>query len=174
MSAAAPHPDFRLTGFDGPAEREAWAAQQQARLEIIKENRIAAARAPGLDPSDPRWILAMQTQARLQGAVLTPERREQLLASGRKLGLRPFEANLVIAIVQDRARCGKSESLKAAQPAMRLVAASLERDQKISAGAGATRAGRRDASWPKWLAALAAAAAAAALVLRWLSHPAGM
>jgi hypothetical protein len=67
----------------------------------MKENRIAA--HSGLDPQDPRWVLAMQTEARLQGATLTPERREQLLRSGSKMGLRPFESNLVIAIVQDRA-----------------------------------------------------------------------
>ena len=114
MSYAATPTQLRLVGDADPANaRQNWPQEQRARLEIIKENRVAA-HAPlaqpnaggvarAIDPRDPRWILAMQTQSRLQGATLPPERREELLRSGKKLGLRAFEANLVIAIVQDQA-----------------------------------------------------------------------
>jgi hypothetical protein len=36
--------------------------------------------------------------------VLSPERRERVLKIANKLGMRPFEASLIIAIEQDRAR----------------------------------------------------------------------
>lgn len=57
-------------------------------------------------PSDPRWVLAIRAAEQLQGALLTPDRRDKLVRLGRVLGLRPFDANLVIAIVQDQARRG--------------------------------------------------------------------
>jgi hypothetical protein len=55
---------------------------------------------------DPRWVLAVRTAELLQGAVLGPDDREQLLRTGRVLGLNPFQSNLVIAVVQDQARRG--------------------------------------------------------------------
>ena len=38
---------------------------------------------------------------------MTPERRARVLQTAERLGLRPFDANLIIAIVQDHARRGK-------------------------------------------------------------------
>jgi hypothetical protein len=155
MSHAASQPNLRLVGAEGDESR-VWAAQQQSRLAVIKENRLAAA---GLDPTDPRWVLASQTQARLQGATLTPERRDQLIRNGVKMGLRPFEANLVIALVQDRARA--HEPLSEAGPMLKLVRQPMnERASTRSAGS---------ASWPMWFAAVAAALAVAALLVRWLT-----
>jgi hypothetical protein len=92
--------ELRLAGADGDA-REAWARQES----VARENRAAAA-APDLDPTDPRWVLAVRTQSQLQGSILTPERRERVLDTARQLGVRPFEANLIIAVVQDHARRG--------------------------------------------------------------------
>lgn len=60
----------------------------------------------GLEPTDPRWVLAVRTQQVLQGTVLRPGDRQELLRVGKLLGLSPFDANLVVAIVQDRARRG--------------------------------------------------------------------
>ena len=60
----------------------------------------------GLEPTDPRWVLAVRTQQVLEGATLRPAVRAELLRVGRLLGLNPFDANLVIAIVQDQARRG--------------------------------------------------------------------
>jgi hypothetical protein len=56
--------------------------------------------------NDPRWVLARRTAEQLQGSILVPERRARLLHLGRALKLNDFDANLVIAIVQDQARRG--------------------------------------------------------------------
>jgi hypothetical protein len=69
----------------------------------VKENRLAA-HGSLLSPDDPVLKLAVQTRSELQGAVLTPERREKLLKLANRIGVRPFDASLVIAIEQDRAR----------------------------------------------------------------------
>lgn len=72
--------------------------------EVERENQHAAT----LSPDDARWILARRTAEAIEGgraAILRPEVRVRLLAIGQRLGLRPFDANLVIAIVQDEARC---------------------------------------------------------------------
>ena len=61
-------------------------------------------------PTDPRWVLAVRTAEMLEGAVLPPERREGLMRLGRVLGLTPFDATLIIAIVQDQARRGYEPS----------------------------------------------------------------
>lgn len=57
-------------------------------------------------PTDPRWVLAVRTAELLEGPILRPERREGLLRLGGALGLSLFDANLVLAIVQDQARRG--------------------------------------------------------------------
>ena len=59
-----------------------------------------------LRADDPRWMLAVQTRAKLQGALLSPADRQRLLEQGLTLGLTVFDANLIIAIVQDQARRG--------------------------------------------------------------------
>jgi hypothetical protein len=51
-------------------------------------------------------VLAVRTAERIQGNLLSPEQREKLLRLGQTLGLTAFDANLVIAIVQDQARRG--------------------------------------------------------------------
>jgi len=71
---------------------------------------------PGINPAvpvpaatDPRWVLAVRAASQIQGgsaALLTPERRRGLLVLATQMGLRPFDASLVIAIVQDSARAG--------------------------------------------------------------------
>jgi hypothetical protein len=58
------------------------------------------------DHADPRWVLAVRTSVEMQGSLLAPERREKLVDLGCRMGLSPFDANLVIAIVQDQARRG--------------------------------------------------------------------
>ena len=74
---------------------------------VAAENRTAADHP--FDPADPRWILATRAAAALEGgraAILPPERRARLVCLATSLGLRPFDAHLVIAIVQDDARTG--------------------------------------------------------------------
>lgn len=71
--------------------------------------------------TDPRWVLAVRTAEQLQGSVLVPERRERLVRLGKVMGLSPFDANLVIAIVQDQARRGNSGGGCAAAAGPRLA-----------------------------------------------------
>ena len=56
--------------------------------------------------TDPRWVLAVRTAEVLQGTILPAEARDKLVRLGRVMGLTTFDANLVIAIVQDQARRG--------------------------------------------------------------------
>jgi hypothetical protein len=67
-----------------------------------------------LTQSDPRWALAVAVWQRLDGSVLTPAHRTQLNRLARSLGLTPFQASLVIAVVQDEARRGLTLSDAAA------------------------------------------------------------
>lgn len=77
----------------------------QAVRSGVSENRAA----PQILATDPRWVLAVRAASQIQGgraAVLTPDRRCGLLALASRMGLRPFDASLVIAVVQDAARAG--------------------------------------------------------------------
>ncbi|MBK7405637.1 MAG: hypothetical protein IPJ41_13690 [Phycisphaerales bacterium] len=81
------------------AEHRAW--------EVGAENRAAAA----LETFDARWVMAVRVSDALEGgraAVLRPETRARLVTSATRMGLRPFDANMVIAIVQDAAREGQT------------------------------------------------------------------
>lgn len=97
------HVDRRLrTERDLRSEREFRGAVTR---ELLEARDSARARTP--DPSDARWQLAAETQRALQGAVLAYEDRKRLLALAAKLGIRAFDANLIVALVQDRARRGE-------------------------------------------------------------------
>lgn len=91
---------LRLVGSDGTG------IDPQAAHDVARENREAAIN-PTLDPTDPRWVLAVRTASQLEGSLLTPERRSRLLTTARRLGIRPFEANVIMAIVQEQARRGQ-------------------------------------------------------------------
>jgi hypothetical protein len=115
-------------GTDRPSEAARRAALE---LEVARANRQAAA----IDAVDARWVFACRVATSLEGgraAILRPEARDRLLAQAGRLGLRPFDANLVIAIVQDSARCGEeplglstSERLPLIRPAHTPTPASL-------------------------------------------------
>lgn len=73
------------------------------------EDRVAHAnrQAAHMAEDDARWVFAREVSDSLEGgraAILPPGRRRELVAAGVRRGLRPFEANLVIAMVQDHAR----------------------------------------------------------------------
>lgn len=70
--------------------------------DVAQENASAA--VAGIDA---RWVLAARVYALLEGARLTPESRERVLRTARALGIRPFDASVIIALVQDRARRGE-------------------------------------------------------------------
>ncbi|MCC5785281.1 MAG: hypothetical protein JJU33_01115 [Phycisphaerales bacterium] len=89
-----------------PAPRSKTAARA---AEVAAENKAAST----LSASDARWIFAVRVSELLDGGkagVLTPDRRQRLLRLATNMGLRPFDANLIIAIVQDEARHGVSPS----------------------------------------------------------------
>jgi len=79
--------------------------------------------------SDPRWVLAVRTAELLQGDILTPERRERIIRMGRLFNLTPFDANMVIAIVQDQARRGIAPQLcpTAGEPQLRMISPPQQR-----------------------------------------------
>lgn len=77
-----------------------------ARRAVAAENH--ASRMVG--PDDARWLLAQDAQRQMEGgraAIIRPEVRRRLVSSAKGAGLRPFDANLVIAIAQDAARRGE-------------------------------------------------------------------
>lgn len=104
---------------------------------VAAENRSAADHP--FDPADPRWILATRAAAALEGgraAILPPERRARLVSLATSLGLRPFDAHLVIAIVQDDARTGAKPLADTAKHRVALVRAPAD---PFDAGAFAIR-----------------------------------
>lgn len=86
----------------------------RARREVEEENRLAAALARRQDEraaEDVRHIFAVRASRLLEGgraAILPPARRRWLVNEARRFGLRAFEANLIIAVVQDAARRGEA------------------------------------------------------------------
>ncbi len=70
---------------------------------VERANRSAVA----LSEDDARLIFALRAADALEGgrsALLVPENRTRLMHQARRMGLREFDASLIIAIVQDRAR----------------------------------------------------------------------
>lgn len=87
-----------------------WWTRRLAEVDAIEEVRRENVAAAAMAPTDPRWVLALRVYESIEGgraAVLRPEKRRNLMALATRLGLRPFDANLVIAIVQDAARAGE-------------------------------------------------------------------
>ncbi|MFO0828909.1 MAG: hypothetical protein U0572_12280 [Phycisphaerales bacterium] len=124
--AASPHA-LRLAGSDDAIETSATIRAREllaARRAVAAENRLASTNAP-LDARDPRWLVALETADLLEGAILSFERRRRVLALAQRVGVRPFDANLIIAAMQDRARRG--EPLRAAEPVIALTACPSDR-----------------------------------------------
>jgi hypothetical protein len=78
---------------------------RRAREMIARENLASAETGPG--PTDQRLLVIEEIVRRLQGTLITPEDRTALLAFGRTRGVRCFDMNLLIAMVQDRVRRGE-------------------------------------------------------------------
>jgi hypothetical protein len=98
------HPELRLVGHGSRRPRPG--AVETPERAIAREN-LEAASARTLDPTDPRWVVAVEAAAAMEGSLLTFERRRRVLALAQRIGVRPFDANLIIAAVQDRARRGE-------------------------------------------------------------------
>lgn len=129
------------------------ARQWEAATRVAMENRAATA----LTADDARWALAARTAAELEGgpaAIMPPERRRVLVNLGEQLGLRRFDANLVIAIVQDAARSGERPLGPRARGLLRMVQP-------------APRRAETGPLWPQLLGALVAGACLLWLLVRW-------
>lgn len=148
---------LKLVGHDDPRVVGAWAERSDAGAAVIAENRRAARQQPSLEPADPCWVLAARTYAEMHGSTLTPEKRQRVLRTADRLGVRPFDANLIITVVQDRVRRG--EPLDAALPTLNLIGSGRE---------------NRDAAYPAaqrmllLLCALTIAIGLAAMLIQWI------
>jgi hypothetical protein len=90
------------------------------RRHVAREN-VSASKLKG---TDARWVFAVLVSKSLEGgraAILSPEKRERLVASAVSMGLRPFDAHLVIAIVQDCARCGHDRMCEETESRLSLI-----------------------------------------------------
>jgi hypothetical protein len=96
---------------------------------VSNEASVLTPPQPIRDSSDARWVLAVRTAEQLEGPILPPDRREQLVKLGKVLGLTAFDANLVIAIVQDQARRGypASHCPTAAEGQLRMIPPAVSR-----------------------------------------------
>jgi len=99
------------------------AAQQhwEAAAQVTTENQAAAT----LSAFDARWVMAVRVASSLEGgqaAILTPERRARLISTAEHLGLRRFDANLIMAMVQDAARRGQPPLGQATAEKLSLIA----------------------------------------------------
>lgn len=138
MSSASGQIRLRLVGDPagigtaGGGERRAMSeAERRARAAIARENRSAS----GLSATDARWVVATRAAEALEGGrlgILRPERRRHIATLATRLGLRPFDANLIMAIVQDSARSGAAGGALGVETAERLR---LVREAEAAAGA---------------------------------------
>jgi hypothetical protein len=129
-------------------------AVARARRQVAAENHAAS----GLSTDDARWAFAVTVSQALQGGrtgALPPVSRDRLLSMATRMGLRPFDANLVIAIVQDGARSG--EGALGAPVAGRLMLVRPPSAQE------------RPSIWPLVALASALGAALCAALVRWVS-----
>lgn len=157
-----PAGDHRLDPFT-PASRSTASPASARRIAV--ENRSAA----GLSPSDARRILALRTAEMLDGgtlARLAPARRRSLLRTARILGVREFDANLVIAIAQDAARRGADNREIAADERLQLIATPLSAAPRLHTNALRTRP--MSAALPAIGIGVCLGAAGCLLLVRWL------
>ncbi|MBL8964686.1 MAG: hypothetical protein KF787_02305 [Phycisphaeraceae bacterium] len=124
--SAAGHPTPRVLRLvnagDGPQTSLLRSGNTPGTRRVVRANREASR----LEDDDVRWVFAQQVREALEGgraAILTPDRRRDLVAAGVRQGLRPFDANLVIAIVQDQAREPDEAVNAAIPPGLRMVRA---------------------------------------------------
>lgn len=127
-------PKPRLAG-DGPAPAPGSGRTESARADGQPRLRLVGAKAvvkPDLTPtegtaiagtSDVRWVLAVRVAEQLEGTVLPPAKRDRLVRMGKMFGLTAFDANLIVAIVQDQARRGYAPAHcpTAGEPQLRMV-----------------------------------------------------
>lgn len=116
-------------GFNDAVEAERARKAPRLRLvaadpeQVVKPALLPTQHAPITDTTDARWVLAVRAAEKLEGSILRPEDRETLLRQARAMGLTPFDASLILAIVQDQARRGYAPAYcpTAGEPQLRMV-----------------------------------------------------
>ena len=84
-------------------------AQLREAIDAITEENNASANHGPL-PTDPNVLLLSEIARQIQGTMLSANGRRIVLARAEQLGIRAFDASLLIAVAQDRARRGESLS----------------------------------------------------------------
>lgn len=156
-SPRADRPFARDAGSSTHGQRRDSRVSSASRASVGAENRAATT----LTPDDARMITAKLAAEAIEGgraAIIRPEVRRRLVATATGMGLRPFDANLVIAIVQDDARTGAGSGGLASR-----VRASISRD--ASSRIALVRPGHRAPTAKREIAPLALVLGAAALGL---------
>lgn len=167
MSSRAATDRLRLTlaPVSVPVTGPLAARRRRVQSDFVPAAPSRLSSSPALSPIDARWVLASRAYELLEGGsagVLRPESRARLIDLGRRLGLRPFDISLIIAIVQDHARCAGAE------PRSEML-------QRLSLVPGAQRDVEREtpesgrAWWAAWIGAAAILATVFMLVgVTWL------
>ncbi|MFZ4575340.1 MAG: hypothetical protein ACOYN0_13140 [Phycisphaerales bacterium] len=109
----------------------------RVRREVAQENHAAQRAAQSLPDDDLRTVFAVDVARALQGgraAILTPERRRALVDGAGSRGMKPFEANLVIAMVQHAAREGEGAAAEPPRRRAPVAANSSPSASGLSAG----------------------------------------
>lgn len=107
---------FRINGGGASGRRVSYRANGSGYPgagRVIERAGDRVASVGTITAGDPRWVFAARVASQLEGGrsgVLRPERRERLMRTAKLLGLRAFDASLVIALVQDSARRGEVPS----------------------------------------------------------------
>jgi len=119
--AARPAPRRRAGPLADPLARRTAERSPAARHAAPQPAEVR----PVLAADDPRWVLALRVAESLEGTTLAPAKRARLIEMGRKFGLTAFDANLVIAVVQDQARRGHRPEVcpRMGEPQLRMIAA---------------------------------------------------
>lgn len=149
-----------------PAEPISRAPLSPTRVRIRRENQSAAL----LTEHDARRIMALRVAEQIEGgraALITPEKRARLMTIARALGLRPFDASLIIAIVQDGARRGEHTDDTRAQSRLSLIPAPPK--NAVHKAARSAKARTRTMLFPS-IAALTLAIAVIFALVRWLTR----
>jgi hypothetical protein len=139
-------PRLRLVGTDQAEEMASWHLTQ-----VVAQENKSAARNHDLQPNDPRWVLAVQTAAQLEGDRLSPEARKRIERTAKLLGVRTFDASVIMAIVQDHAR--RRQPLSASAEMISLVQKPVR---------------ERDTTLTRWVLALACAGLLAFAMIKWV------
>ena len=151
---------LRLTPAE-PAHRDA--SQTDLNRAVAAEN---IASWSSLEATDPRWVLAVQTQSKLDGSCLAPEKRDRLMKLSHQLGLRPFDANVIFSIVQDAARRG--QPLQSSIATLEMVAAPTDHRRRFAKTPSKEMSWFCNADAVRFLSAMLCAVVATLFLIWWL------